>query len=66
MSQRTCRCCGKSFEHPAPGSLSTKRCCDSCARLPAPVREVFERHQLELTQLRKQVEKLRGAAAEET
>ena len=62
MSQRTCRSCGRAFEHPAPASLSTKRFCDACMRLPEPVRDVLERHQVELTRLRREVDKLKSVA----
>lgn len=62
MAKRTCRACGVSFEYPEPGSLATKRLCTDCARLPEGVRAVLERHQLELTRLKRQVEKLSEAA----
>ena len=58
MSQRTCRCCGADFEHPAPASLSTKRYCTQCATLPEGIRAVLERHQSELVRLRKELAQL--------
>ncbi|MCC7491184.1 MAG: hypothetical protein IT204_02500 [Fimbriimonadaceae bacterium] len=61
MTDRTCRCCGKAFQHPAPGALSTKRNCGECCQLPEPLREVLERHQTELTRLRREVDRLRAA-----
>lgn len=65
MAKRTCRACGASFEYPEPGSLATKRFCTHCMRLPEGTREVFERHQLELTRLKRQLEKLTAAAKPE-
>ncbi len=62
MSQRTCRCCGQQFDHPAPGALSTKRFCGPCMALPEAVRGVLERHQVELARLRKEVDTLRATA----
>lgn len=64
MSQRTCRCCGADFEHPAPASLSTKRYCAECATLPEGFRTVLERHQLEITRLRKELAQLTGRPAQ--
>ncbi|MBI2299989.1 MAG: hypothetical protein HYU66_13790 [Armatimonadetes bacterium] len=61
MTKRTCRACGQSYEHPAPASMSTKRFCESCMLLPERVREVLERHQIELTRLRREVDKLKKA-----
>lgn len=66
MTERTCRCCGRSYQHPSPGSLSTKRFCDSCMRLPEAIREVFERHQLELTRLRKALDRSSTAASSDS
>jgi hypothetical protein len=61
MSERTCRCCGRKFEHPAPASLSTKRDCHDCAQLPEGVRRVLEGHQGEIVRLRREVDQIRAA-----
>lgn len=58
MAKRTCRACGVSFEYPEPGSIATKRFCDPCMRVPENIRRVMERHQLEITRLKRSLEKL--------
>jgi len=66
MAERTCRSCGKTFEHPAPGAYSTKRFCSDCMLLPEPVREVLAKHQTELTRLRRELDKLKAGPVEAT
>lgn len=62
MSQRVCRACGRKYEHPVPGVMSTKRFCEACQALPEPIRDVLEKHGLELTRLRREVDRLKKAA----
>ncbi len=64
MAERTCRACGNTFEHPAPGAYSTKRFCGDCMQLPEPIREVLARHQTELTRLRRELDKLKAGPVE--
>lgn len=60
---RACRCCGKSYEHPQPASLSTRRNCHDCAQLPDAVRDVLESHLTEIGRLKRRLEKLEKPAS---
>ncbi len=66
MSQRTCRCCGAGYAHPAPASRATKRHCERCVDLPEAVRAVLEQHQLELVRLRQELDRLTSGESGES
>jgi hypothetical protein len=59
MSERTCRCCGHRFEHPAPGALSTRRYCGECSQLSEGMLRILDAHQTEIARLKRLVEELR-------
>lgn len=40
---RTCRACGKQFEYPLKGSVSTRHHCEDCVGIDPETRKVFER-----------------------
>jgi len=61
--QRTCRACGRKFDYPVKGSPATRHHCEDCVIIPPDTRKVIERLNNRVTQLERQLDSLRRAAA---
>lgn len=59
MSKRICVACGDSYEYPARGTLATRRFCDECAALDAPVRRALERIRQQVARLAAELQALK-------
>jgi hypothetical protein len=58
LQQRVCRACNASYKYPVLRSLATRFYCESCAELPAGVRQAFEQMNKRIRNLTASVEKL--------
>ena len=60
---RTCRSCGKQFEYPIKGNLSTRFHCGDCVDVPEDIRKVAERLALRIQKLEQTVKRLEDKLA---
>jgi hypothetical protein len=58
LQERICRACNTTYRYPVLRSLATRFYCESCATLPAGVRNAFEQMNKRIKNLTSAVEKL--------
>lgn len=55
LQTRTCRACGQAYSYPVIRNRATRFHCETCAELPEPVRETFEKFAKRIKELERRL-----------